>query len=310
MDVLSEVLAVHRTGRPRSMLLGWNPPWAEQFAAPPGAMGFQAVLRDGCWLLPPAGRPVALNTGDIVFRPHGRPHALATSLDATPDPCTPAPGPAPRGSGTQLLCGAYELGTGQAHPLLRRLPECIMVTPATELRSVTALLAAELRDPGPGTGAVVPALLETMFAYLLRERLTGRHGPLVDPAVATALEALHGDPGRAWTVAQLAALAGVSRAAFARRFTARAGRPPLAYLTWWRMTLAARRLRGSADTVAAVAHAAGYANEFAFTTAFRRHHGVPPGRYRRSDAVFGDVHVGVDGHQERQVGDGEMPAQQ
>jgi AraC-like DNA-binding protein len=287
MDVLSDVLAVHRTGRPRSMLLGWDPLWSQEFVAPPGALGFQAVLHEGCWLLPPGGPPVFLTPGDIVFRPHGRPHALASSPTATPDPCTPVPGPAPQGSTGQILCGAYEVGAGQAHPLLRRLPECLVVSSAPPaapaLHSVVELLAAELQDPRPGTDSVVPALLETAFAYLLRDRLTGRPGaPLVDPAVAAALEALHREPGRAWTVAQLAALAGLSRAAFARRFTTLAGRPPLSYLTWWRMTLAARHLRESTDTVAVVAHAAGYANEFAFTTAFRRHHGTPPGRYRRA----------------------------
>src|SRR3954451_16686556 len=87
MDVLSDVLAVQRAGRPRSLLLGWDPPWAQELAEVPGAMGFQVVLRGSPWLLPPGGgTPVRLAAGDIVFRPHGRAHALAGTPDAVPAP--------------------------------------------------------------------------------------------------------------------------------------------------------------------------------------------------------------------------------
>ncbi|GAA2348163.1 hypothetical protein GCM10010246_39280 [Streptomyces cuspidosporus] len=75
--------------------------------------------------------------------------------------------------------------------------------------------------------------------------------------------------------------AGLSRAAFARRFTALAGRSPLAYLTWWRMTLAARLLRESELPLRAVAERSGYTSEFAFAKAFKREYGVAPGGYRR-----------------------------
>jgi AraC-like DNA-binding protein len=135
---------------------------------------------------------------------------------------------------------------------------------------------------------VVPALLDTVLVYLLRQWYDSRPdtgagwaAALRDPVVGAALRAMHEDPGRPWTVASLAAYAGRSRAPFARRFTALAGRPPLGYLTWWRMTLAARLLRESDATVAAIAHRVGYGSEFAFATAFRRHHGCAPGRYRR-----------------------------
>ncbi len=99
--------------------------------------------------------------------------------------------------------------------------------------------------------------------------------------VSGALAAVHADPARGWTVAALAAETALSRAAFARRFTAAAGLAPLAYVTWWRMTLAARRLRESDATIAVVARGVGYSNEYAFSTAFRRHHGISPGRYRK-----------------------------
>jgi AraC-like DNA-binding protein len=186
------------------------------------------------------------------------------------------------------LCGAYETDPSRAHPLVGELPEWIHVAPGEELRAAVGLLAGELHRPGLGTDAVVPALLDTVLVYLLRQwyeaqpaATTGWAAALGDPVVGTALRALHTDPGRPWTVASLAASAGRSRAPFARRFAELVGRPPLSYLTWWRMTLAARLLRESDATVATIAHRVGYRSEFAFATAFRRHHGCAPGRYRR-----------------------------
>jgi AraC-like DNA-binding protein len=83
-------------------------------------------------------------------------------------------------------------------------------------------------------------------------------------------------------VEALATHAALSRAAFARRFTACVGQPPMAYLTWWRMTLAARSLRATDAPVAAIAEQVGYASQFAFANAFRRATGIAPGRYRRA----------------------------
>ena len=311
MDVLSEVLAVQRTGRPRSLLLGWDAPWAQEFAEVPGAMGFQVILRGSPWLLPPgAAAPVRLDAGDVVFRPHGRAHALSGTPDAVPAPCAGppdaptapgaastgaltaaragGPGSPPRGQEVVTLCGAYEIDPAQVHPLVHDLPELIRLTPTDELRAAVGLLTAELEHPRLGTDAVVPALLEMLLLYLLRRWYaeqpaapTGWAAALRDPVTAAALHAMHEDPARPWTVATLAAHAGLSRAPFARRFSTLVGRPPLSYLTWWRMTVAARLLRDSDATVATVAHRVGYTSEFAFATAFRRRHGSAPGRYRR-----------------------------
>lgn len=101
-----------------------------------------------------------------------------------------------------------------------------------------------------------------------------------DPAVGAALRAVHADPARAWTVADLAAEASLSRATFARRFTALLDVAPLTYLTDWRMALAREQLRAGDTGLAAVARSLGYASEFSFAAAFKRHHGTPPGRWR------------------------------
>ncbi|MFC0528952.1 AraC family transcriptional regulator [Phytohabitans kaempferiae] len=309
MDVLSDVITVMRTGEPRSARLAWRAPWAQEFASMPGGAGFQVVLRGPCWLLRPDGEPLALAPGDVVFRPHGRGHTLADSPATAPvaPACDPGDPRALRRYAddtvddptTVTLCGGYQLDAARAHPLLRDLPELIHL-PAhlgrhPDLRATVDLLAGELARPRLGTDAIVPALLDTMLLHILRAWLEGQvpvggaatrpgggwAAALNDPPIAAALQAMHRDPAHPWTVASLATEAGLSRAPFARRFAALVGQPPLAYLTWWRMTTAARLLTVSDAPLSAVAARVGYASEFAFATAFKRRYGVAPGRYRR-----------------------------
>ena len=110
---------------------------------------------------------------------------------------------------------------------------------------------------------------------------TGWATALADPATSAALHAIHSHPAHHWTVQTLAAQAGLSRAAFSKRFTALTGQPPLTYLTWWRMTTAAQLLHGSGAPLSEVATQTGYTSEFAFSNAFKRAYGTAPGRYRR-----------------------------
>jgi transcriptional regulator GlxA family with amidase domain len=102
-----------------------------------------------------------------------------------------------------------------------------------------------------------------------------------DARIARALDAIAANPARAWTVAELAKIAGMSRAVFARRFVAEAGVPPLAWVTRARIARSAELLVAGDVGLAAVAADVGYANEFALSRAFRRHVGEPPGVYRR-----------------------------
>jgi AraC-like DNA-binding protein len=157
------------------------------------------------------------------------------------------------------------------------------------LRAAIDLLGAELEQPSHGTDVIVPALLDTLLLYILRAWYgeQAHRGPsgwaaaLADQSISVALRDTHDDPAHPWTVEQLARRAGLSRAAFARRFAQLVGRSPLAYLTWWRMTMAARALRDTDAPLAAVATRAGYTSEFAFAKAFKREFGIAPGGYRR-----------------------------
>ncbi|WP_285774324.1 AraC family transcriptional regulator [Microtetraspora sp. NBRC 13810] len=304
MDVLSDVIALMRSGAPRSARVAWREPWGRRFPAAPGSAGFQVVLRGSCRLYPPSGEPVPLGVGDVVFFPHGHGYGMAAGSARPPrEPvCDPleegelfvsdaVPGD---GAVTVTLCGGYRLDPGRAHPLLRDLPEMIHLPAGLgrrpELRAAIDLLAGEIDRPRPGADTVVLALLDMLLLYILRawfaERpagagATGWAAALADPAVSAALHAMHADPAHPWTVRTLAAKAGLSRAAFARRFTALVGRPPLTYLTWWRLTGAARVLRESGAPLAEVAARAGYTSEYAFANAFKREYGIAPGGYRR-----------------------------
>ncbi|WUH95182.1 AraC family transcriptional regulator [Streptomyces sp. NBC_00433] len=299
MDVLSDVLAVLRAGRPRSAPARHHAPWAQEFAPAPGTAGFQVVLRGVCVLRPTAGRPaVHAGPGDVVLLPRGTGHVLSDSPGAAVTPPAaaghrPAAGDGPA---TLVLSGGYPLDPQRGHPLLTELPDLVHLPAAParhpEADAAVRLLAGELERPRLGTDAIVPSLLDALLLYVLRAWYedaplrdgggpTGWAAALNDPPVTAALRAMHRAPADPWTVERLAREAGLSRAAFARRFAALTGRPPLSYLTWWRMTLAARLLATSALPLSSVAARVGYTSEFAFAHAFKRWCGLAPGRYRR-----------------------------
>ena len=298
MDVLSDAISVMRTGRPHSAEIRKCAPWqvwAESFS---GA-GFHVVLEGTCVLVPPEGPAITLVVGDVVCLPHGCGHVLADS-PSTPDTGAPSASlqditpVADEAATTTLVCGAYTLDRTRPHPLFAELPDVIHLSARlgrrTALHAAVNLLGEEVANPGHGTHAVVSALLDMMLLYIVRAWLdeqaddgqaTGWPAALRDPAVAVALRHIHQQPARMWTVEELGRTAGLSRAAFARRFTALVGQPPLGYLTWWRMAQAARMLRDGDRPIEAIAQRTGYTSEFAFAKAFKREYGLAPGRYRQ-----------------------------
>ncbi|WP_052848693.1 AraC family transcriptional regulator [Streptomyces avicenniae] len=301
MDVLSDAVAAMRTGAPHSSRTELRAPWGIRFAPQQGA-GFHVVLRGVCWLLPVRGEPIELRPGDVAFLPRELGHAIADS-PVTPlaDAGTPAATGRqdPSAPATLMLCGAYRLDQSRAHPLLAELPDVVHLPagdgPHPSLRGAVDLLRHELAaEPLPGTPGVLPALVDVLLLYMLRawydrEDRTGWGAALRDPAVAAALRAVHRDPGHPWTVRGLAEEAGLSRSAFAQRFAAAVGSPPLAFVTWWRMTAAARLLRESDLLLRTVGERAGYTSEYAFAKAFRREFGTAPGRYRAAHRGQGGV---------------------
>lgn len=301
MDLVGDAIVAMRAGEPRSARARLTGNWGLRFAAS-GGLGVHVVLRGTAWLLPPGGGdPVLLETGDAVLVSRNRSHGLAADpgnelADVVTgqqvywqrDEDIPA-GVTP----TVLIGGAYYLTRTRPHPLIATLP-AVIHSPARlglhpAVRSIVELLGDELAATRPGSTAVIPALLDLLLLYTVRgwyehaDHTSGWAAALRDPGITTALQAMHSGPGTGWTVESLGRQAGMSRAGFARRFSALIGQPPLAYLAWWRMTSAGRLLKDTDLSLAAVAQQVGYTSEFAFSRAFRREFGIAPGRYRRQD---------------------------
>ncbi|MFD5461752.1 AraC family transcriptional regulator [Kitasatospora sp. NPDC127059] len=309
MDVLSDLLHRARARNARIRQLIQRPPWSMTFAdAPPltvvAALGGQASVRlDDV----PEVAPVRLAAGDIALVSGTGRYTIADAPDTPPQVVirggtkhfVHGPGPvqqslAPRTFGdglpgaTTLLRGEYELRGDVGERLLGMLPPLAVAPAGPRTRAALDLLAAEVAQEEPGQDAVLNRLLDLVLVLALRAwcarpqaELPSWCSALAAPAVGDALRLLHEDPAHRWTVAELAARVGRSRAGFAARFTAAVGEPPLTYLTGWRMVLAADLLRDTEATVAAVAHEVGYADAFAFSVAFKRARGASPSEWRR-----------------------------
>ncbi|XTP37755.1 AraC family transcriptional regulator [Mycobacterium sp. TJFP1] len=303
-------------GLPHSSRTMQVAPWGMWFLPSDGA-GFHVVLKGSCWLIPAAGKPIKLSPGDIAFLPTGRGHGLCDDPDTPLVDVPPtalvefgtagcaqdgqASAFADRGGATVMLCGAYRVNRGHLHPLLAELPEVVHLPASVglhpSLRATVDLLGSELEARRPGSDAIITALLDALLLYIVRawldrspgaESTDGWTAALRDSAVHAALHCIHDEPAQAWTVGSLAARVGVSRAAFARRFSALTGQAPMAYVTWWRMVVASRQLVRTDKALRVVATEVGYTSEFAFAKAFKRHFGVSPGSYRRQQAIHGD----------------------
>ncbi|MQM28213.1 AraC family transcriptional regulator [Glycomyces albidus] len=302
MDVLSDVMAVLRTGRPFAARFARTAPWSDHRSGRPNGFGVQIMVRGSAVATAEGGETFRLGPGDVLLVPHGGAHLVADSPDTPPGPrCEPGsefPGAVIRADDPDathvMLCMAYELAPNRTHPIIGTLPEFVHLPadPAArpELAGAIAMLDNELAAELRGGDTLVPALLDAILMYLLRALLgertaecgfAGWAAALADRSIAAALEAVHAEPARQWTVASLGAVAGLSRSAFSRRFTELVGQPPLAYLTSWRLTVAARLLADTDAPLAVVARQVGYASEFAFAAAFKRDFGLPPGQFRR-----------------------------
>jgi len=195
---------------------------------------------------------------------------------------------------TQIICASYGQDPAARVSPFAALPPVVHV-PAlaapTGLRGSLALIADELRAPGPGIRSVLDHAVNIVLIQVLRawiddpsaaDRPPSWLSGLADPVTSSALHQLHDDPAHPWTTTTLAQRVGVSRATLARRFETEVGQTPGDYITSWRMELAAQRLRHTDETVGAVARGVGYRSEYSFNRAFARFHGAPPGRYRRT----------------------------
>ena len=293
--------------RPRGAVVGtsWmRAPWGIAFDRAP-YVRFNIVLDGHCWVRSShLERPVRLAKHDLVFVLPDTAHALASN------PATPAIPIAKlmpqlreqwqrdgfprrvRAGDALVLHGSYQFEP-TVLSALSGLPRIFSFRGArgrdsTPLAAVIAALAAELQSPAAGRQVAIDRLVDLLLVYSLREWSASNNASTAAwvvavrfPALGRVLSGMHGMPHYPWTVAGLAREAGMSRSAFAAAFATALGRPPLAYLTEWRMTVAMNLLRDSKLSVEQVAAKCGYGNAFAFSSAFKRTVGTPPSAHRR-----------------------------
>lgn len=300
MDLLSAVLGELRLASAAYFMLELDAPWRVHFDG--GLRGVHVVDAGRCLLSVDGEPPRPLDAGDLVLLPRADSHELwsedgarATALSSfalaerAVHHRVTVPGP---GARTRLLCGAFTMDDD--HPAVRGFPHSIVVpgdgdeAPAW-VGVLSAALAHEVADGGPGSEVVMARLSDALVTRALRHHLETADEPgwwhgLRDPAIARALTALHGDLARAWTVAGLAREAGLSRTAFAARFTSLVGQSPMEYAFGCRMRRAQALLRTDRLTVEAVAGQVGYGSDAALSAAFVRFVGMTPGAYRRQSA--------------------------
>lgn len=178
---------------------------------------------------------------------------------------------------------------GASNPLLSALPQQIELSlhDDREMSLLAQLLTAESDNPRCGSGAVMSKLGEVLLVRLLRIQLgqgsasTGLLGGLSDDRLARSIVAVHEQPGRPWSNADLADIAGLSMSRFVELFGEKTGQTPMSYVRHWRMLLARQDVERG-DRIQLVARRYGYASGEALARAFKKEHNVNPSRLRNS----------------------------
>ncbi|HEY8002904.1 MAG TPA: AraC family transcriptional regulator [Phenylobacterium sp.] len=318
MDALSDVLRVVGLTGGVFIEAEFTAPWwvagqvapelCRPFMAQPAhVVGFHYVVEGVLEIRTGGGPTRRVAAGEAVMMPRNDLHEfgdavgpVAIGMDALIQPAeTLGMSRVVHGGGgarTRLVCG-FMGGNEQLHPLLAGLPPLMVVNvaglPGGEWIGATFSYAAHsLGDGQPGAASVLAKLSEVLFVETLRLHLAslpadevGWLAGLRDPAIGRALSLLHARVTAPWTAEALAREVNMSRSAFAERFTALVGQPPMRYLTLWRMQLARHGLSGTRKTVAQIAFDVGYESEAAFSRAFRRELGSPPASWRKQAAA-------------------------
>lgn len=316
MDALSQVLRVLRLETGIFVEADFTAPWCVDSASGredvqdilPGAehVAIYHLLVEGhCQArLADGSAEVDLGPGDLLLVPQGEAHRMGSDVRLPPVPAALLVQPAldggtPRiehgggGDRTRFLCGFLACDPRLCQPLLGALPRLCRIPvgdgPATRwMASLFEMGAAESSGPRPGGATLVARLSELLFVDAVRRYVDslpagqpGWFAGLRDASVSRALAALHADPGRHWSIEDLARTSAASRSALTERFGRLIGEPPMQYLTRWRMALAGQALREGNEPVGRVAERLGYESEAAFNRAFKREFGQPPAAWRR-----------------------------
>jgi AraC-like DNA-binding protein len=269
---------------------------------PAHVIAYHYVTHGGMLLQLANREPVAIGAGELVVFPTNDKHRLGSDLgvravNAKELVLPPANGSLARiiygggGERTRVMCGF--LGTEAPNdPVIGMLPGLLRLEiakggSADWIEASLQFGAREMAAGRPGSLTLLAQLAECLFMEAVRRYVDSMPPPergwlagFSDPVVGRALTLLHARREHAWSVDELAAEVGLSRSAFADRFTRIMGEPPMRYLGRQRLRFAAQRLRSSSEPLAKISHETGYESEAAFSRAFKREFGVAPAAWR------------------------------
>jgi AraC-like DNA-binding protein len=260
-----------------------------------------AALEDG------PSQPMRLSAGDVVIAAKGDAHFLSSGPGMRGEPdlgfyrrpaghALPLPHVLNETAGApescHFVCGYLGCDLRPFNPLIESLPRLFAAhaSPASQawLSSLLRTAVNETDDDGAGREIMLAKLAELIFVDVLRkyvseleEHSRGWFSGLRDRHVGGALGLIHGRPAKNWTLDSLSREVGLSRSAFAERFNAYVGSPPIEYLVRWRMQLAAKLLDEGVDVTEAAAQV-GYTSPATFNRVFKRFAGTTPGAWRRA----------------------------
>lgn len=295
-DPLSEIIALLRPRTVFTKGISGAGRWGVRYSDF-GQPSFCAVIDGSCRLAVDGQEPLTLEAGDFVLLPKTPGFTISGFEPVTPLSIDPRVTPSPEGEvrhGTpgiapsvRLLGGYFIFDSDDAGLLVSLLPEQVHVRGVERLSILVRFLTDEAHGQRAGRDLVLERLVELLLIEALRstqraDAPAGLLRGLADTRLAEAIRQMHGAPARAWTMAQLAKTAALSRSAFFDRFSRNVGCPPMEYLLAWRMALAKDLLRRRDAGIAEIAERVGYGSPSTFSTAFSRHVGQPPGRYARA----------------------------
>lgn len=270
--------------------------WAVRFSAY-GQPSFCIMLAGSCLLAVDGHEAVTLSAGDFVLLPTTPAFTLSSLTPAAPIHLDPNAvgrtgevryGDRSGDADMRSLGGAFLFDAADPRLLVSLLPPVVHVQGSTRLAQLVQMVGEEYAGQSPGHAFMLSRLVEMMLIEAMRST-TSRNAPpgllrgLGDERLAPALKQMHARIDHAWTVAQLAALAALSRSAFFDRFIRTVGVAPMAYLLAWRMEVAKDLLHREGLAIAQVAERVGYASTSTFSTAFSRCVGQSPRQYARSE---------------------------
>jgi AraC-like DNA-binding protein len=290
-DLLSELLRTVRLSGER--VVAYAP--LQSFSISFADTGALHIIEEGELAVRIDGDPHVerVRRGDVILLPRGDPHEICDAgghVHAAAGTGGPGYG-APEARPARWLSGTFTIGDPQASHLLASLPAAIILRGGSGqalegLEVARRMVLYEMESPSQGSAVMVARILDLLFIQILRAWAAGTDAEpnwlagALDRQIGLALSVIHRDPAHDWTVDELARACSLSRSAFAARFVARVGKPPATYLAYVRLAAAADLLRDTSLPVTLIAESIGYTSEAAFSRAFKRRYGKPPGRWR------------------------------